>query len=137
MALGFGAEVLEVAVERGEGAGDAHDGLDDEGGDVVGVGGEEVGGSAFVVEGQFEDEGVVAGDEAGLGLAVVDLPVVVGAVVGAGHLDDLVSTSEGAGGAHGEHGGLAAGVGEADHLQGGMRSRRSSTSSRAWGLAAL
>jgi hypothetical protein len=76
-----------------------------------------VGDGDLVVERDFKDVSVVAGDEAKLGLAVMDLPVVAGAVVGARHLDNLLTSCEGAGGAHREHGGLAAGVGEAHHLQ--------------------
>ena len=83
VALGLGAQVLEVAVQRGKRAGDAHDGLDDEGGDVVRLGVEEIGDGGFIVEGHLPDEGVVSRDKAGLRLALVDVPVVVGAVVGA------------------------------------------------------
>ena len=52
-------------------------------------------------------------------LALVDVPVVVGAVVGADHLDDLPPAGSGPRRAHGQHRRFTAGIGEADPLQRG------------------
>ena len=124
--VGEGAEAFEEAGRGRDGAGVADDGLDDDAGDLVGVGGEGGldGGEIVVGQGEgelrgfFGDAGGAGDAEGGDAGAGFDQQRVGVAVVAAFELDDEVAAGEAAGEADGGHAGLGAGADEAHLLDG-------------------
>ena len=131
VACGEGAQTGEIARGRRNAAGIADDGLDDDGGDLAGMGGESGFDGGEIVVGQSEGEvGDLVGHagrsrnaksrDAGAGFHQQAVGV---AVVAALEFDDEFAAGGGAGQADGGHGGLSAGADEAHFFDGGIAGR--------------
>ncbi len=125
---GDGAQTGEIARGGRDAAGIADDGLDDDGGDLAGMGGEGGFDGGEIVVGQSEGEvrdlvghacraGNAKGGDAGAGF---DQQAVGVAVIAALEFDDEFAAGGGAGQADGRHRGLSAGADEAHFFDGGI-----------------